>query len=202
MAQLKLELSQLKHDIMSALKRRAILALMISGAIVASADSPNQVASSPQPGQFSSQDYKLLAKAVHGNQMEFIFGQIGNEKSNDPSVKTFTRHILEDHQKTNDSLNQLIKQKDATSPESVYIKDTRLLAQLNTLAGPAFDKSYMDAMVQEYQSAIKDLEAVSAASKDGDLLAWANQTLPVWQEHLQMARNTDAALAESANGNG
>jgi putative membrane protein len=172
--------------------------------MLACADSPNQVAAVPRPGQFSTQDYKLLAKAVHGSEMEFIFGEIGNEKSTDPSVKTFTHHILEDRQKTNDALKQLIKQKGATAPESVYTNDTRLLAQLNTLTGPAFDKGYMDAMVQEYQSAIKDLQAVSAAANDGDLLAWVNQTVPVWQEHLQMARNTDAAVANAnpAGGNG
>jgi putative membrane protein len=152
------------------------------------------VASVPQPGQFTIRDYRLLARAVHGNEMEFIFGQIGNEKSTDSTVRAFTQHILDDHRKTDDALTKLIKSKSATAPQAVDVADTTVLRQLNAVSGSDFDRRYMAAMVREYQTAVQDLQNVSANANDSELRAWAVQTLPVWQEHLQMAQNTDATV--------
>jgi putative membrane protein len=178
---------------MKALKLHTLLSLVVCGAATAIADTTNQ-AVMPRPGQFGAQDYRLLVKAVHGDEMEFIFGGIGDEKTSDGSVKTFAHHILEDRQKTHEALAQLIKEKGATLPGAGSVADGRLLAQLNGLGGAAFDRTYMDTMVQEYQSAIQDLEYISANTNDSDLKHWVTQTLPIWQEHLRLAQNTDATV--------
>ena len=189
---------------MKFLKRWALLTVALGLNLALRADSPTQVATLPHPGQFSVADYRLLSRAVHGNEMEFVFGQIGNEKTSDNSVKTFVHHILEDRKKINDSLTQLIKLKQATSPGAADVADATLLQQLGTLSGSDFDRRYMDSVVREYQTAVQDLQNVSANATDSDLRTWANETLPIWQEHLQMAQNTDAAVVNgtATAGNG
>ena len=60
--------------------------------------------------------------------------------------------------------------------------------QLSTLAGPAFDRAYIQEMLVDHQKDVDEFEHEAQSGRDLDLQAWAATTLPMLRERLQLAR--------------
>jgi putative membrane protein len=66
------------------------------------------------------------------------------------------------------------------------------IERIHTLDGPAFDKAYMDLMVQAHSKSVATLETQAASGRETASLA--NASLPTVRHHLEMARDLDARL--------
>ena len=102
--------------------------------------------------------------------------------------------MVQDHTKANQQLEQIISQKGATLPNTTTTSQERETDHLAKLSGAEFDKAYMDHMVKDHKKDVKEFQKAADNAKDPDLKAFAANTLPTLQEHLQMAENTEAAL--------
>ncbi len=60
------------------------------------------------------------------------------------------------------------------------------------MTGKAFDKHYIDMMMNDHNKDINAFEKASNNSKDADLKAWAAKTLPT----LRMHKDTVQALSK------
>lgn len=70
---------------------------------------------------------------------------------------------------------------------------------LGALSGEQFDKAYADAMVKDHSENIRKFQDASENLSDPRLKQFAEQTLPVLQEHYHMAKNLQAKVSgESA----
>ena len=58
----------------------------------------------------------------------------------------------------------------------------------------SFYKTYAKDMVKDHQKDVKEFEKAARTLNDPDLKAWAEQTLPVLQQHLQMAQDMEATV--------
>ena len=63
------------------------------------------------------------------------------------------------------------------------------------LAGAAFDRGYMRAMVADHVADVNEFKMEAKSGKDPDVKAWAAKTLPTLEDHLKQARATDGAVA-------
>lgn len=66
--------------------------------------------------------------------------------------------------------------------------------RLGALSGAAFDKAYMDKMVQDHGKTIALFEQQAKGGKDAELKAFAAKTLPTLREHLAAAKTVHAGL--------
>jgi putative membrane protein len=69
--------------------------------------------------------------------------------------------------------------------------------KLEGLSGAAFDRAYLDAMVQHHQQDIQEFER-AAQSENPQIRQFAERTLPTLREHLQRAQQ----LQQSGGGQG
>jgi len=69
---------------------------------------------------------------------------------------------------------------------------------LQKLNGDAFDKAFVKQIVKDHQKDIKYFEKEQNSLKDPQLKSFARQTLPVLQEHLQMAQHTQTGCGARA----
>jgi putative membrane protein len=145
-------------------------------------------------GQLSSADYKFAVDAYRANTEEITLGKLAAQKATDPSVQQFAQHMVQDHTKANQQLEQVISQKGATLPSTTTTSQERETDHLAKLSGTDFDKAYMEHMVKDHKKDVKEFQKAADNAKDPDLKAFAANTLPTLQEHLQMAENTEAAL--------
>jgi putative membrane protein len=65
---------------------------------------------------------------------------------------------------------------------------------LNKKTGKDFDKAYIKAMVDGHQSAVSDFEKASKNTKDADVKAWVDKTLPTLRMHLDSAKAIQKSL--------
>jgi putative membrane protein len=49
-------------------------------------------------------------------------------------------------------------------------------------------------MVKDHKKDVKEFQTASKDLKDPELKAWAQKTLPILQEHLQMAEQMEGAV--------
>jgi putative membrane protein len=114
--------------------------------------------------------------------------------------------MVDDHSKANDQLKQIAESKGIKLPSDVEAKDKALMQRLEKLNGAAFDRAYMNAMVNDHVKDVNEFKKEANAGRDSQVKSFASSTLPTLEEHLQHARQartatTGAAKKSTAAGN-
>lgn len=144
---------------------------------------------SDQGGHLASADRMFIRKAAEGGLAEVQLGQLAAEHGSSQEVKQFGQRMVDDHTKANDQLKQLAGQKGVPVPEKLNAKDTATKARLEKLSGAAFDRAYMQDMVQDHTKDVSEFRTESKTAKDPDVKGFASQTLPTLEEHLKQAKS-------------
>jgi len=82
-----------------------------------------------------------------------------------------------------------------TLPTELDAKHKAEKDRLAKLSGESFDKAYMHLMVADHTHDVAAFKRESTAAKDPDLKAWAGKTLPTLEDHMKMAKDTNAKVA-------
>ena len=129
----------------------------------------------------------FMKEAASVDLMEVQLGRVAHDKGSSQQVRDFGDRMVLDHGKVNRELEAIAAENNLKLPAQVERKHTLMIAKLSKLSGKEFDRKYMKAMVknsiqniERYQKAIKKV-------KDQDLNAWTVATLPILQQHLQLA---------------
>jgi putative membrane protein len=142
----------------------------------------------------SASDRDFALKAAEGGMAEVSIGQLASQKATDPAVKDFANRMVNDHGKAGDELKQLATNKGISLPTDLNAEHKKLADTLSKKSGKDFDKSYISEMVKDHEDDVKEFEKASKDVQDPDLKSWALKTLPVIQDHLQMAKQIAAKL--------
>ena len=67
----------------------------------------------------------FLKKAAQGQQAEIALGQLASKKATDPQVKQFGAHMIEDHQKASQEVQQLASREGIQLPTQMSEKQNR-----------------------------------------------------------------------------
>jgi putative membrane protein len=140
-------------------------------------------------GQLSHGDYKFATEATHANMAEIELGQLASQKATDQGVRQFAQRMVNDHTKANQQLQQILSQNGVTVPTETSSSQQREMERLQKLNGADFDKAYIDHMVKDHKTDVKEFEKASRDAQNQDLKAFAANTLPTLQDHLRMAED-------------
>jgi putative membrane protein len=164
------------------------LALMLSSGALFGAETEGQ------RGQLTEKDFKFAKDALRGGMEEVQLGQLAKQNASSPAVREFGERMVTDHQKANDNLKQVVQKKGALIPGTLSHHETSRLEHLQKLSGADFDKAYLSDMVSDHKSDVKEFEKASKNLSDPDLKAFAENKLPILQEHLRQAEALEAQL--------
>ena len=137
----------------------------------------------------SKTDSKFVIDAAQGGMAEVKAGQLAAEKATDPDVKSFAQKMVEDHGKANDELKAAAEKKGIAVPMALDSSHEKMLQKLSKLIGADFDKQYVKDMISDHKDTIELFQKEADKGDDGDLKAWAGQTLPTLQMHLSMIQD-------------
>lgn len=148
----------------------------------------------------ASMDPKSFVKeAAEGNMAEVKLGQLAQKKSSNADVKSFGERMVTDHSKANDQLKQTATSENIMVPTSMGSKYQKTYNKLSKLSGARFDQAYMKEMVEDHQKDVNTYEKASTGLSDPQLREYASNTLPILQQHLEMARNIEQQLTSGNN---
>ena len=61
--------------------------------------------------------------------------------------------------------------------------------RLSAMSGEAFDRAWLDAMVDDHEDAIEEIEEKAGDAREhADVKSWAEKTLPTVRDHLERAK--------------
>jgi len=160
------------------------------------AKAQNQTATKTTAARQGS-DQKFVMDAAKGGMAEVELGKLAQDKGSSEQVKSFGKRMVDDHSKANDELQTLAKNKSITLPSDLDPKDKALKDRLSKLSGAAFDRAYMNAMLQDHRKDVNEFRMESKSGKDADVKAFAAKTLPTLEDHLKLAQEAEKAVGTS-----
>jgi len=164
------------------------LALVLGLVSLATAEEKDRPA-----GPKSDQDFTM--KAASAGMFEVESSRLALERSKNDQVKKFAQHMIDDHSKANKELMGLAQMLKLTPEQKMAAKHQKEMDKLKDTR-ENFDQAYMQAQVKGHEEAVALFTGESRGGTNPMLKAWAAQTLPTLQMHLQMARETAGSLKE------
>ena len=118
--------------------------------------------------------------------------RLAHQKSESKEIKDFTIIVINDRTTANQHLAKIARQLDlpVAPREEVVDKAKALMPQVQE--GASFDQAYAASQVKTTQEAIEQLEQEAQTTDVPEIKAFAEETLPKLQNHLQMARALQA----------
>ncbi len=149
---------------------------------------PNQRGAGSLSQAERSQDTKFVDHVARDGLTEVELGQLAQQKSSNPDVKAFAQRLVQDHSQANQQLQSLAQRDNIQVPTQPDRHENEDVAKLQKLNGAAFDREFVQMQVRDHQKDIQYFQREAKQLKDPELQSFAQQTLPVLEQHLQMAQ--------------
>ena len=141
----------------------------------------------------SSADRTFADKAAAAGMAEIQAAQLAQQRATSPQIKSFANRMVTDHTQANDQLQQIAQQENINLPEQPSPQDTADAQRLSSLNGTAFDQAYAQAQVRDHQQAVALFRQEASTGHDPALKSYAQKTLPILRQHLQLAQSLTAS---------
>lgn len=140
-------------------------------------------------------DLQFVREAAGGGMAEVELGRLAAGTATNPNVKKFGQMMVDDHSKANQQLAQLAKQKKLEVPATLPPDAKAAKERLSQLSGMEFDRAFMRQMLNDHQKTIALFQRQAESGEDPELRQLAKQTLPVLQQHLELAQQIDSQMS-------
>jgi len=148
----------------------------------------------PTTDRSGSADQAFIEQATQGGLAEVTLGRLAAQRAVNPQVKQFGQAMVDDHSQANSELLSLAMDRGVRPPVDMQSNDRALLDQLNLAKGADFDRTYVNAMVDDHRKDVDAFKKEADNGQDALVKAWASRMVPTLQHHLQMAEDLQRAL--------
>jgi putative membrane protein len=131
-------------------------------------------------------DAVFAKKAAAGGLTEVELGKIAQQNGESQDVKDFGAKMVTDHGKVNDNLKAIAAKDNITIPDKPNAEQQELIDKLGKETGKEFDNAYIRAMVKAHVMDKTLFTEESTNTKNADLKQFADDTLQVITDHLNM----------------
>jgi putative membrane protein len=136
-------------------------------------------------------DQNFVEEAAQGGMAEVEVGQLAAQKGSSDAVRKFGQQMVSDHQQNNQKLQSIASGKGLKVPTETDTMHKAMSKKLQGASGEDFDKQYLKGQVADHEKMATLMKRQAESGKDAELKAFAAQTLPVVQQHLEMARSLE-----------
>jgi putative membrane protein len=150
-------------------------------------------------------DPQIVGIVVAANQIDIDYAKLALKKAKSKEVRAFAQQMVTDHSAVQKSVFDLGAKLHVTPAESDTGKSLKSQAadttkKLEALKGKAFDKAYIDNEVAYHQAVIDAVSKVLIPNaQNAELKSALEGAAPLFQGHLEHAKNIQAALEGNSN---
>ena len=153
----------------------------------------------PYGGGVWPSDYNFVMQAAFGGWSEVAAGQVAEQDTGNPTVQNIGAMMIADHTRANQQLAELAAARGITAPTTPDPGRQGVVEMLREMIGePDFAQAYIGEQIPDHLVAIALYQAEATSSLDPGLRAFAQQTLPIVQHHLQVLEAASASPIASA----
>ncbi len=142
-----------------------------------------------QPGAVLRLDDRLfVAAAAESGLTEVAASQLAAERASSDEIKEFARRMIEDHTRANRELMTRAQAAQINVPRELPPGKQAELAILSAKSGEEFDRAYAQQQLAAHICAAALFRAGSEGLQGRELKAFASETLPKIEDHLEIVR--------------
>jgi putative membrane protein len=145
----------------------------------------------------SMTDQQFVDFAAQTDMTEANLGQLATDQASAPGVKDYALMLVRDHTADYTQLSTVAGKANLAIPKGLDAAHDKMIAPFRNLKGAAFDHRYIQEMIAGHTKAIEVYSKEAANAQSEDLKAYATQTLPVLQKHLDGAKDLAKAKASA-----
>lgn len=158
------------------------IALVASALTLGVAGCMTPMASAPPPAAVTSTAV-FVPTAASSNLFEIQSSRLALRRARDPEVRRFARQMIRDHNVATRRMATVLRQSGMpVPPPALNAEHRQMLADIE--AAPDFDAAYVGAQLTAHQEAVALFTSYSSSGDTPQLAAFASQTLPTLQMHL------------------
>jgi len=139
-------------------------------------------------------DKFFVVEAAIDNAFEVQLSQIAQQKAQDPQVKQIAQRMIQDHQQANQQLQQTAQGLGLTVPQTLPMIKQHELQIYQQLSGQDFDKQYLSCLKAGHAKDVSKFQDVSQTAKNDQVKQFAQQQLPILQQHAQQVQQAAVAV--------
>jgi putative membrane protein len=139
----------------------------------------------------------FLADAIRGNVAEVKLGQLAAERAQNLQVRQYGEMLRKDHTKSLEKASSLASEIGVPASSELTDQQRKQFESLQKLSGEEFDTTFLSQMVREHQTDIAKFSAQAQSGQDPEVMAFAKETLPTLQAHLQRAQSIQSSLTSA-----
>ena len=149
----------------------------------------NQAQQLPQQEEQGPQHVqKCIREASSDNLYEIQAGQFIEQRAQDPQVKQLAQKLIQDHQQAEQQLQQAAQQLGIQVSQQLSPVHQAKLQELEQKQGPALERTFVFGTVGGHETDILTAQWQAEHEQAPQLKQYAQQQIPVLEEHLRMAR--------------
>ncbi|MBN9563377.1 MAG: DUF4142 domain-containing protein [Alphaproteobacteria bacterium] len=148
----------------------------------------------------SQQDKTFAAEAAKGGKMEVDLGRYMEEHGHNVKVREFGHRMATDHTAADTKLRAAATQSTVQLPAGANPDEKKTLTELSKLKGAALDRAYIDDMVKDHQKDVQLFQQEAQSGTNPQLKSFAQETLPILQQHLSQAQELQKTVTSEAGG--
>ncbi|MEH6564317.1 MAG: DUF4142 domain-containing protein [Halopseudomonas sp.] len=141
-------------------------------------------------------DLESFFEEATANNLAEIQGAKAALKEGSPEIREFAQKMLDDHTALNEELKTLAKKMEIEVSSDPGLIDQGKQWVLERRDGESFDAAYLNSQIAEHQQTI-ELFNRAQKTRDQEVSALAEKTLPKLKEHLEMAKELSRERAEA-----
>ena len=164
----------------------SLLALL---AFAASAVFAQSMGSGTRETPADSPDAMFVQQAGKCGAAELELSRIAVRQAQSADVRRFAEDMVQEHERNNRELETIAAHENIAPPKTIDDEHAQLRAQLSVMHGSDFDRAYMGAMRADHEKLAILLRSSQATVSTPELRRYIATTLPVVQDHLQMAES-------------
>lgn len=133
----------------------------------------------------------FVEAATESGIAEVVTGNLALEKSQNAEIKKFAQQMVTDHTAANQKLGDIARKLDISVPDEAALTD-KVKKMILEWRDESFDKSYVNNQVDAHEKAVELFKKEAASSDKPELKAFASETLPKLEHHLEQAKALQA----------
>jgi putative membrane protein len=139
-------------------------------------------------------DKLYVVMSAIDNQCEIQLGQLALKNSQDDQVKQIAQKMIDDHTKAQQQLQQVAQQIGVQLPQIAPMTGQAVMKVFESLNGKPFDQMYVSHLRAAHAKCVSETTDVAQLAKNDQVKQYAQQQLPILQEHYQHLQQAAVAL--------
>ena len=144
-------------------------------------------------------DQAFVTDAARADMAEVAIGKLAEARASNHQVKAFAKQMVNDHQQALHNLTTVASEEKVPLPTVLDPRHRAIEEQLGILPNRAFDRVYMNMMINDNRQDLAEFRTESQDAKAADVRQYASSRLPMLEAHVKLAQTTDNAVIGAAD---